>query len=237
MKELNKAFSDIIEYFRSFQGESPYVGMNSIFIRFKLCNLTKICHFCDTKEKMLNEPGFIIPFQSVISHMKQYYISCLTFTGGEPTLPKYRKQIIDFMQYLYENEPILLKRKFLIETNGFNLIEFINELPYNLKSCFMIVWSPKMFDDSFFQATLDIYSKLKDLDVNFIIKPVVNESSIPYIESLINHIEPFHRCNVYLMPQGTSNEELKKSSELASTLAQELCVNLSPRLHISYNLP
>jgi len=231
-------FTDIIEFFRSFQGESPYVGLSAIFVRFRACNLINVCDFCDTKEKMKNTDPFHVPFVSVTNNVKQHNIQSLTLTGGEPTV--YNKQIKHFFNYLKDEEPVLFKHlKILIETNGFRIVNLIEDLlkneicPNNL----VVVWSPKFFSLKMFESHIDTYIELKKIFDNFVIKPVVNEKNAELVERFIEFVYDDDKSRIYIMPQGQTNEELAENSTFACKFAMKHNVNLSPRAHINYNLP
>jgi len=237
----NCMFNDVIEYFRSFQGESPFAGASALFVRFKKCNLISKCYFCDTKEKMLTCKPFNVTFSSVINHVKQYNLKTLTFTGGEPTLPDYADQIIQFIEYIIQNnQHIYLKNKYiLIETNGYKVNDFVSRYrPYSEKLKLCIVWSPKLFDEDLLEENIKCYKTLCCKNyVDFVIKPVVDIQYLDLLESFLSTIDSEDRSKVYLMPKGVTSEELHESSKLASEMALKFKTNISPRLHIAYNLP
>ena len=239
-------FEDIIEYFRSFQGESPFVGYSALFIRFRLCNLMKVCIFCDTLEKMKSNNTMKVPFKSVLDQLKKYSIQTLTFTGGEPTLEPYRKQIVSFLEYAIENDSSLIKTvKIMVESNGFNLYELLEEV-YSIdeafKTNFYVVWSPKFFvigDKDPVELNCLIFDKVSHIinPNNLFIKPVVTKDNIVYVDRFLSYLTPYWKTKVFIMPEGKTQEELNQSSAFATKFALERNVNVSPRMHISYNLP
>jgi len=231
-------FEDVIEYFRSFQGESPYVGLSSIFIRFRVCNLMKVCYFCDTIEKMKSDVQMVVPFKVVCNDIDKYNIQSLTFTGGEPTLPKYRKQIVSFFNFLEKR--YLKALKFLVETNGFGMIKLINELPDFIREeeILCIVWSPKFFNENMLEDNIQKYKQLIETNYsNFIIKPVVTEENAERVSCFIHALEDHDKGRVYIMPEGMTHEALSKNSRFATQFAMDHKVNVTPRMHLSYNLP
>ena len=235
-------FQDVIEYFRSFQGEAPYVGIQSIFIRFRCCNLVKLCQFCDTMQSMLFKNPFYVSFKQVIQDLKNHNLFHLTFTGGEPTLPQYRLQIYDFLTYFLETDKTLYNAcTFLLETNGLLLAEFLESLPEFIAQDqkLTIVWSPKFFNDHFLQKNIETLQTLQLRNyTNFIIKPVVYDKFQHYLDEFLLFLQKKQlNSKVYLMPEGRTNEELLENSHKAVLLAYKYQTHLSPRLHIHYELP
>jgi 7-carboxy-7-deazaguanine synthase len=96
----------VSEIFTSIQGEGNYAGVNSLFIRFQLCNLT--CSWCDTKytwtrfsdKFALHKTGELV---EIIEKAPQKHI---IFTGGEPDL--YRLDLLSVNH----------SKKFHVESNG-----------------------------------------------------------------------------------------------------------------------
>ena len=92
----------VSEIFESIQGEGNFVGVNSLFIRFQLCNLT--CAWCDTKYTWTKSSGEISMFQDdelkkiIEDSPKEHVI----FTGGEPCL--YRIDLLAGKDKIYHVE-------------------------------------------------------------------------------------------------------------------------------------
>ena len=79
MKELDRTI-DVIEIFKSIQGESTWAGRPCIFIRLEKCNLR--CSYCDTKYAYTE--GQDIPVADVLARILEYDVPLVEATGGEP---------------------------------------------------------------------------------------------------------------------------------------------------------
>ncbi len=98
---------NIMEFFKSIQGEGPYTGNFAGFLRFSECNLR--CDFCDSKFSQDNEGEYTINDAiDFISENKDKF-KHLIITGGEPLL--HQPDIITILEAF----PSLF---FTIETNG-----------------------------------------------------------------------------------------------------------------------
>ncbi|MBI5417506.1 radical SAM protein [Candidatus Poribacteria bacterium] len=96
----------INEIFKSIQGESSYIGLPCIFVRFTGCNLN--CNYCDTPYAKTNGKGYYC--DDIIKKIDSLNCSLIELTGGEPL----------FQNGIYSLIRKLLKKKYkvLIETNG-----------------------------------------------------------------------------------------------------------------------
>lgn len=98
----------ISEIFYSFQGESSYIGMPTVFIRTYGCNLN--CKICDTKYSFKGSFK-TLSIDEILKIVKKIKTPYLCITGGEPLLQK--PQIIKLSKKLLK-----LKKIVSIETNG-----------------------------------------------------------------------------------------------------------------------
>ncbi len=102
--------TNIIEMFKSIQGEGKYIGTPSIFVRFSGCNLK--CDFCDTKYSW-NEIGKINR-EDVIKYIKSLPMyNHIVFTGGEPLIEENKEILRSIIQNIIKADS-----KITIETNG-----------------------------------------------------------------------------------------------------------------------
>ena len=69
---------DVQEIFPTLQGEGPYVGQPSTFIRLGGCNLA--CEFCDTEFESYKK----ISLKEILSKVKKFNKKLVVITGGEP---------------------------------------------------------------------------------------------------------------------------------------------------------
>jgi len=118
---------DVIKIFRTIQGEGPFIGIPSIFIRLAGCNLQ--CHFCDT-DYTTNRQLIAIP--EIVAKVNELRnpSSLIVITGGEP----FRQPIGPLVSELYETGNTVQ-----IETNG-TIAPPEATFPYDI--CF-ICCSPK----------------------------------------------------------------------------------------------
>ena len=163
-------FFNVSEKFYSIQGEGVTVGMPAYFMRLQSCNLCcggpkasllkagKATWYCDTEPVW--RQGTKQTFDQVIADWKEegVYQRILNgqinviWTGGEPTLPKHRKAIKQFCDYIKLTEPASFMVN-EIETNGtldweiegFYFNKEVKEVPGCIHACIhQVNCSPKL---------------------------------------------------------------------------------------------
>jgi len=80
---------NVMEIYRSVQGEGTLMGVPTTFVRFFACNLR--CSWCDTKYSWSVREGGTwesIPVQGVTERVQALGARHVVLTGGEPTLQK-----------------------------------------------------------------------------------------------------------------------------------------------------
>jgi len=80
---------NVMEIYRSVQGEGTLMGVPTTFVRFFACNLR--CSWCDTKYSWSVREGGTwesIPTQEVAERVQALGARHVVLTGGEPTLQK-----------------------------------------------------------------------------------------------------------------------------------------------------
>lgn len=117
----NNTKTQVKEFFKSIQGEGPYVGYEQIFIRFCKCNLS--CNYCDTDYKATLQTKEYTPqeLNEEIKKLNTKTIHSVSLTGGEPLLDT---------GFLKEFLP-LLDKKIYLETNG-TLVKELKEIIKNI---------------------------------------------------------------------------------------------------------
>jgi len=111
---------NISEIFFSVQGEGPWIGVPSTFLRLAGCNLK--CKWCDTKYA---KKGTKMTVEEVQEKIEEVSKGCnyLTVTGGEPTLQS--EELVDVLKWFYAKD-----RRICVETNctGFplNLLNLVH---------------------------------------------------------------------------------------------------------------
>ena len=232
----------ISELFYSIQGEGKRAGMPSFFIRTNYCNLRckfKSGNLCDTAytswdpedKKNLGE----VEIKFILDEYEKVNCRDAVITGGEPTM--------------YSNELTILCKKLkkankdsfiTIETNGTFIGEFINYTD-------LISISPKLKSSVPFNTpqeklhernrlnlkVLRNYDSLHragkfDIQWKFVF---TSEKDIEEIKNIQSETG-FNDENVYLMPEGISEKDLKKTRPETVKACLKNNYNYSDRLHI-----
>jgi 7-carboxy-7-deazaguanine synthase len=99
----------IIEIYKSFQGESSYAGLPCVFVRLAGCNLR--CSWCDSEYTFSG--GHRMSLEDVVRTVEQYAPGggLVEVTGGEPMLQE--RDVVALMQQLLD-----AGYSVLLETSG-----------------------------------------------------------------------------------------------------------------------
>lgn len=191
------------EIFYAIQGEGPFIGKPTIFIRLSGCNLA--CDFCDTK---YHTESHNIPLNQLEHLVKQLPGNHITLTGGEPTLQDDEVyELINRLDY-----------KTAVETNG----TILTKVPYD-----DIIISPKK--QGIDKNILKEYDKLKLhlSSPNIYFKFVYENKNELWWEELGTA-----KDRTYIMPEGADREtQLKRMPEVMD-YCLEKGYNFSPRLQV-----
>lgn len=218
----------VSETFVSIQGEGPYAGMNSFFIRFQFCNLK--CKWCDTKytwstNKNDYELYTFDKIKNLINNVEQENI---ILTGGEPLMYRIDKLIDEKHKFHVETSGnILPNESFQFEINKSLLIK--RDKLHN-KSIENFTWivSPKLSHAGFNYdfSKLKFWSNLSNVFFKFIIEDKKDFEIIDDIRILYN----IAKSKIYIGIEGITLE-----SQLRPEIVDEIVkrgYNYSPRLHI-----
>jgi len=196
----------INEIFYSIQGEGPQVGMPTWFIRTTGCNLS--CDFCDTKYALKKGKEM-----SIKDIKKETNNGCknVVITGGEPLL---QDDLLDLLKSMSD-------RKCYVETNG-----TIYKSTLIGMATFIVSPKPQFLNPNYLKV-------LKKWSTHGIFKFVIGDK-IDFDRALRTCAEIGKKDNIYFMPKGTTDEELKKVMlHLVNWIKEKApYVNLTPRLHI-----
>jgi len=94
------------EMFYSLEGEGPYIGIPTFFIRLTGCNLR--CEWCDTKYSFYE--GEKKEIDSIVDEAQKYDTKFVCITGGEPLL---QKDVYKLMYKLLD-----IGKSIILETSG-----------------------------------------------------------------------------------------------------------------------
>jgi len=190
--EIHNGLSlDVQEIFPTLQGEGPYVGYPSVFIRLGGCNLA--CSFCDTEFESYKN----LPLKEIIEEVVRLAKNdegglvrkLIVITGGEPMRQPIEK--------LCEE---LVKLNFLIqiETNG----TLFRKLPEEIK----IICSPKITNGKYHQTRPDLLSRINAFkfiisktDSNYRDVAEVGQSDLEipvYVQAMDEYDEDKNRANL-----------------------------------------
>lgn len=219
----------LIENFVSWQGEGPDSGRRMIILRFKTCN--KHCPWCDTSVKMRITPEATHKLEDIQNQIYQNQAG-LMITGGEPTVERHFDEAVSLLNNLIY--PIAN-----VESNGYNLLEFINKINSNKPVRF--IYSPKVFSDTDYDEAIKIFHQIKYnpevsikivYDESILINDFMKEISESY---QVGSQSPFSSSEkVWIMPEGTTREELIKNSENVFNVCEKYNFNFSSRNHIVF---
>lgn len=226
------------EIFFSLQGEGKNLGTPSVFVRTSRCNL--YCTWCDTPytwnwrgtsfvhaaatkydpeaSSIDLEPG------SVANLVRRWACRRVVFTGGEPML-----QAKDCARVMRELLAIETRYAFEIETNGTvippqELDELVEQ--YTV--------SPKL-ENSAVERSLRLRD---DCLAHFARSPKSVFKFVAAGEGCLRQIAEIERQHgldpdrIYLMPEGTSGEQLARGRPLLAAACLERGYRFSDRLHI-----
>ena len=113
---------NVVEIFRSIDGEGKRVGLPTTFIRLYGCNLR--CAYCDTKYSYENDNYTVMSVQEIVDEVKRLEVKNITLTGGEPLIHPGIKDLVEAL--LFEDCWVN------IETNGsVDVDDFRNRLDCN----------------------------------------------------------------------------------------------------------
>src|SRR5512138_289809 len=103
----------IIEIYRSIQGESSFAGMPCIFVRLTGCNLR--CDWCDSEYTFTG--GRRMTLDEVMTQVEHFAaVKLVEITGGEPMLQE--REVVPLMQRL-----VAEGYRVLLETSGERQLE------------------------------------------------------------------------------------------------------------------
>lgn len=213
----------IAEVFESIQGEGPFAGTPSLFVRTSGCNLR--CSFCDTPYTSWKPEGTEYDWEEIATLVASGSVPHVVLTGGEPMLPA-------------DIEPLskacgALGRVVTVETAG---------TVYRDMHCDLMCISPKMSnstpDDPKWklrhEETRTNFDAVRQLMANYDshFKFVIDTpSDIEEVLEYVSNVEAAAE-NVWLMPQATTRKELSAKVDWVEKLAGQHGLRFSSRLHI-----
>ena len=219
----------IAEIYRSIQGEGALTGTESVFIRASGCNLR--CWFCDTPYASWKPEGDDLSVNEIMDRVSVWDSRHVVLTGGEPML--FAEMIPLCNRLRAENYHIT------VETAG------TLHLPVQ---CDLMSISPKTSNSApdaidhprwnrRHERSRFVPHVIRQLlhDFNYQLKFVVDtEDDIDEVEDYIKQFPEIVRAQVYLMPQGRNQDELKRTEAWLLPRCQQLQLQYCPRKQIEW---
>lgn len=191
--------------FTTFQGEGPFVGEPSVFIRLGGCNLA--CKFCDTEFESFSDMH-IDHILEKIAELAEGKRKLIVITGGEPM----RQPIEDICSRLID-----LGYKVQIETNG--------TLYRNLNSNVHIICSPKNTGRGYARIREDLLPRISA------IKFIVSCNNNDYCD-IAEVGQTDYNIPVYVQPMDEGNQELNRKNTIrAMEIAEKFGYRISLQMH------
>ena len=213
----------ISEIFQSIQGEGPYAGTESVFVRTSGCNLR--CWFCDTPYTSWKPEGTDRSVGDVFDEVQAIDIEHVVLTGGEPMLLAECQQLTSALS----------------EQGRFITVETAGTVMLAVQADLMSI-SPKLSNSTpqgdawaaRHERTRDNPAAIQQLlsKYNCILKFVVDTpEDLTEIKEWLSRFET-SPDQIWLMPQARSVEEINAKKDWLLKAATEHGYNYSPRLHI-----
>lgn len=233
------------------QGEGKLIGTPSVFIRFGKCNFscagfqveyetpsgTKkyACdsyyavdkEFKDSWVKYQSYSDVVNDVDKLISKYKYNYKIDIVITGGEPLLYWKNEEFQKLLKYYIENG-----HRVTIETNASLNIYFEQDFQKELLFSMSVKLSNsnEPLKKRVNKATL---TKILENTKESYLKFVIGKDFINLAKSEIDEIlKDIPKCEVYLMPQGDTKDEINENSEDVINIAIENGFKYTDRLHI-----
>ncbi len=206
----------ISELFMSLQGEGPSAGRPAHFLRLQGCDVG--CHWCDTKYSWSPEAGREMTVRQIMAELKALgEAPLLVVTGGEPLRQPGLRELLAAMMPAWTRVEV--------ETSGVAPPPFTHErLHYNV--------SPKLPSatprwEETWRHVRD-YSALPSATFKIVVgDPPDDADALRLIRQ--HELEP---DRVMLMPEGMTDDAVRRHAATLVELCKRNGFTLSPRLHI-----
>lgn len=236
----------VSEIFYSLQGEGEFIGTPSVFLRLGGCNLKcegfggKIFY----KDREILGCDSIYAANSVFSQDWIYFKSSkeiidkissfsknhfdLILTGGEPTLHFKNPILLEVIEYFLKKG-----HKVCVESNGsvkFEFDENLKKLHFTLSIKLSNSLEPEKKRINIFNIQ-NIINHSNHVVFKFVLNARMAQEGIKEIKNILNQLT-LKSNKVYLMPQGSSVEDINEAINAIYPLCLQEGYCLSDRLHI-----
>jgi len=236
----------VVEHFESIQGEGPYAGTPSYFIRLSGCILK--CPFCDSKFAWSKDAGE--PLKDININIPEQY-EHIVVSGGEPFIHMGDPEFISLMQKYGKTKRISFETTAIQSLDQFpssiiiTIYKSLRKLkfPVDFKHPAYII-SPKLGKESYPKGISEndifIHYQLEQeySDItkkNVFYKIIFEESKYSIIKAFINQIPSWFLDNVYIMPMTPipyNHDEYIKNCKSTVEFCKEIGIRYTPRIHI-----
>lgn len=249
----------VAEQFYSVQGEGPFAGVPSIFLRVAGCNLScgwdgdlhdyepgdspnaeDATWVCDTIDVWRDPDHTVTPEELVEAWKNRGWLTNLeerthiVLTGGEPTLPAHQEAVGQFFHLLEDEmgwDPFIE-----VETNGTQMLEpdfeaHVDHFNVSLK----LANSGMEVNDRLVPDAIDQYIGMREPSEprSAIFKFVVSgEPDVREVEVLVNEFG-IPDEQVSLMPAGQTRDHLEDTYPVVAEACKERRWRFSPRLQVN----
>jgi 7-carboxy-7-deazaguanine synthase len=198
----------VTEIFYSLQGEGPFIGLPSVFIRLGGC-IEPLCPWCDTEYAWheFSEMGI----DEIIAEMNRYDCRNVVITGGEPFL-QWEIGLKDLHEKLVGSGYCLS-----YETSGKIDIPALEDAT--------IVMSPKNIGGQWHLPLGNI------LNAHYYKFVADDAAALAEIDRFVKD-HAITKDRVFIMPQGKTRAEQLKRMETTFSFCREHGYRMTPRLHI-----
>jgi len=218
----------INEIFHSIQGEGKLAGVPSVFIRTTGCNLR--CTWCDSPATSWEPVGEDMPIDGILDRLANFACTHVVLTGGEPLLA--------------DGVEELTRR---IKDGGYHLtIETAATIWKDVVGDLASI-SPKLSNSTPWdrdggrradaherqRLNLDTIRRLMTLPDHQLKFVVERPEDLPEIDALVLQLDVLDPCNVLLMPQGVTQDELHLRGSWIAEVCKQRGFRFCPRLHIA----
>ncbi|MDR1678893.1 MAG: 7-carboxy-7-deazaguanine synthase QueE [Prevotellaceae bacterium] len=217
----------LTETFMSVQGEGNCAGIRALFVRFQGCNLR--CSWCDSKYTWGKDESLQAltagEVKSIISNSSAHNV---ILTGGEPTLYRLDKLVVEGKKYHVETNATIIPTKPLIATLPDGSRFSRDAMDEDVIRHFNWVVSPKATNagQKICEPALRFWAAQEYCVFKFIVQRTEDLQEVEKLVILFG----IDRNKVYVGIEGCT---LK--TQLRPTLVEEIIhrgFNFSPRLHI-----
>jgi 7-carboxy-7-deazaguanine synthase len=217
----------ISEIFYSIQGEGRLAGMPSVFIRTSGCNLR--CVWCDTPYTSWKPEGRNWSLAKILREVGKYPARYVVITGGEPLLAP---------------EIEALARE--LKKRGAHITIETAATIYKPIACDLMSMSPKLANSTPWKRAHGRFVKMHeerrinlpvirqyldqyDYQLKFVVE---RKEDFVEIGKLLDQLSGVDPACVLIMPQGTTEPELRRKAKWIVELCKKYGYRFTPRLHI-----